>query len=164
MIRRIASSPAATVARPGIATHPAGVAAQCRCRRGPSGDCTAARFRPWSITRPRSVTVSTLMQDLSGGRMPLRLPRPLAGLVVRAAKALGRVHEPTAANARRVELLWLGQPQAESWLTATGWQVPVGREGWRPWPRGTSSEDRDHGWIRLPRVAHRLSAARLAPD
>jgi len=35
-----------------------------------------------------------------------------------------------AANARRVELLWFGRRQQESWLTRQGWSLPVGLEGW----------------------------------
>ena len=77
------------------------------------------------------VTCGDLMRDLAAGRNPVVLPRWLAKGFVRGAKAAGRVHRPTAANARRVELLWLGQDQATSWLTEQGWTTPVGREGWR---------------------------------
>ena len=71
------------------------------------------------------------MTDLSGGRTPRVFPCSVARAVVVIAKFLGRVHRPTAANARRVELLWLGQSQAESWLTLAGWRPPVDRDGWR---------------------------------
>jgi hypothetical protein len=35
------------------------------------------------------------------------------------------------ANARRLEMLWLGQKQAHSWLTQNGWSPVVGAARWR---------------------------------
>jgi hypothetical protein len=35
-----------------------------------------------------------------------------------------------AANARRLEMLWLGQDQADSWLTQAGWRPVAGHERW----------------------------------
>jgi hypothetical protein len=35
-----------------------------------------------------------------------------------------------AANARRLEMLWLGQDQGMSWLTQAGWKPPISRSGW----------------------------------
>lgn len=130
MIRRIATSPAATVASPGTQLTPqallpnvAAAVAELALREGSV---------PAVVHHPsEGVTVTALMADLSGGRRPRRLPRWFARLLVVSAKAAGRVHRPTAANARRLELLWLGQDQAQSWLTNQGWSVPVGRDGWR---------------------------------
>lgn len=130
MIRRISGSPAATVARPGTQPTPQALL--------PNVAAAVATLATWEGSVPpvvhhpsEGVTVRSLMEDLSGGRRPVLLPRWFAMLLVALAKAVGRVHRPTAANARRVELLWLGQEQAESWLTTQGWDVPVGREGWR---------------------------------
>ncbi|MGN0064109.1 MAG: NAD-dependent epimerase/dehydratase family protein [Nocardioides sp.] len=130
MIRRIATSPAATVAAPGDQLTPqallpnvAAAVAELAVREG---------ALPAVVHHPsEGVTVTSLMTDLSGGRRPRRIPRALARALVALAKLAGRVHRPTAANARRVELLWLGQEQAPSWLTVQGWSVPVGHEGWR---------------------------------
>ena len=130
MISRIAGSPAATVARPGDQPTPQALLPNV---------ASAIAFLATTDARPpavvhhpsEGVTVTSLMSDLSGGRRPVRLPRAVAHAVVRAAKLVGRFHRPTAANARRVELLWLGQAQAPSWLTEAGWRPPVGREGWR---------------------------------
>ncbi len=130
MIRRIATSPAATVASPGDQLTPqallpnvAAAVAELAVREGAV---------PAVVHHPsEGVTVTSLMTDLSGGRRPRRIPRVLARGIVALAKRVGRLHRPTAANARRVELLWLGQEQAESWLTAQGWSVPVGHEGWQ---------------------------------
>ncbi|WP_162598607.1 NAD-dependent epimerase/dehydratase family protein [Nocardioides gilvus] len=129
MIRRIATSPAATVARPG--DQPTPQALLPNVASAVAFLATTPESVPEVVHHPsESVTVSRLMEDLSGGRSPVRIPRGAARLGVRGAKALGRLHRPTAANARRVEILWLGQDQAKSWLTEAGWTPPVGREGW----------------------------------
>lgn len=135
MIARIASSPAATVARP--ADQPTPQALLPNVASAVAFLATTDAQPPAVVHHPaEGVTVSSLMQDLSGGRKPLVLPRWFARAVVRLAKLVGRAHRPTAANARRVELLWLGQRQAPSWLTEAGWQPPVGREGWRSLTQG----------------------------
>lgn len=130
MIRRIANSPVATVARPGNQPTPQAllpnVAAAVAHLATTDSEVPAVVHHP-----SEGVSVSTLMEDLSGGRRPTRIPRWVAFTAIRAGKALGRVHKPTAANARRVELLWIGQSQEESWLTSMGWSPPVGRAGWR---------------------------------
>ena len=74
---------------------------------------TTDRTPPAVVVHPcEGVTTGGLMRDLSGGREPRHLPPPLARLVVRVAKLAGRVHRPTAANARRIEMLWFGQGQS----------------------------------------------------
>lgn len=130
MISRIASSPFGTVARPGTQPTPQALL--------PNVAAAIAHLTLWGGPVPsvvhhpsEGVTVISLMKDLSGGRTPLRLPRWLAVLGVMVGKLMGRLHKPTAANARRVELLWLGQEQAPSWLTGSGWVPPVGAEGWQ---------------------------------
>lgn len=80
---------------------------------------------PWE-----GLTVAGLL-ELLGGRQPKRVPHVVARAAVKAAIQLGRRSARMAANGRRLELLWLGQEQADSWLTATGWQAPVGQDGWR---------------------------------
>ena len=130
MVARIAASPAASVARPGNQPTPQAllpnVAAAIAHLATTDADPPAVVHHP-----SEGVTVTGLMRDLSGGRAPMRIPSPVARAFVSCAKMAGRVHKPTAANARRVELLWLGQRQAPSWLTETGWQLPVGPEGWK---------------------------------
>jgi len=148
MVARIASSPLATVARPGDQPTPQALLANV-------GDAVAhLATTPTApngvVVHPsEGVTVQRLMRDLSGGREPLRLPRFLATFVVRTAKVLGRVHRPTAANARRVELLWLGQGQAPSWLTQDGWQPVAGPNAWRALGKSARGEgpdvEREHG-------------------
>lgn len=130
MIARIASSPAATVARPGQQPTPQALLPNVASAIGFL--VTTEMVPPTVVHHPsEGVTVTTLMTDLSGGSAPRQVPRFLARLTVSTAKLVGRAHRPTAANARRLELLWLGQSQAPSWLTEAGWQPPVGREGWQ---------------------------------
>ncbi|NYG59803.1 nucleoside-diphosphate-sugar epimerase [Nocardioides daedukensis] len=130
MIGRIASSPAATVARPGDQGTPQALLLNVAAA---IAFLATTDVRPPAVVHHPSegVTVTNLMVDLSGGQVPRRLPRWLAKALVAVAKRLGRIHRPTAANARRVELLWLGQAQAESWLSDVGWVPPVGRNGWK---------------------------------
>ena len=79
---------------------------------------------PRIVTHPwEGVTTGSLLH-LLGGRPPLVIPRPIALAVVRLAELAGRAFPVLAANARRVEMLWFGQGQADSWLTAAGWTPP----------------------------------------
>ncbi len=138
MLARIASSPAASVARPG--DQPTPQALLPNVASAIAFLSTVEATPPPVVHHPsEGVTVTSLMSDLSGGRRPLRLPRWLAGLVVSLSKLVGRVHRPTAANARRVELLWFGQVQADSWLSAAGWLPPIGRKGWENLAHGGRS-------------------------
>ena len=77
------------------------------------------------------LTARELMEIMGCGRRPKRVPRGLARGSVRVLKAVGRRAPTVAANARRLEILWLGQGQAESWLTTQGWTLPLGRDAWR---------------------------------
>lgn len=129
-ISRIAASPLAVVAAPGTALSPQAllpnVAAAIAFLATWEGDLPEVVHHPHE-----GVTVSTLMQDLGDGREPVKIPRWLALVVVALVVWVGRWHAPTAANARRVELLLLGQSQAWSWFDEQGWTPPVCREGWQ---------------------------------
>ena len=82
-------------------------------------------IHPWE-----GLNTGDVLELLGGGRRPRRVPTSLARWAVRTAWAIGRGSRLQAAI-RRVELLWFGQRQAESWLTGQGWTPPVGRDGWR---------------------------------
>lgn len=130
MIGKIAKSPAAVVATPG--TQPTPQALLPNVAAAVAYLATSEMSPPAVVHHPsEGLTVSSLLEYLSGGRSPFRIPQALARSVVVMLKALGRTYGPVAANARRVELLWFGQEQAESWLTARGWKPPVDRDGWR---------------------------------
>lgn len=129
MVARIAASPVRSVAAPGDQSSPQALLANVGSAI--AFLATVDEVPPGVVHHPsEAVTVTSLMRDL-GGREPRVLPRRLASSLVRVLKLVGRAHRPTAANARRVELLWLGQSQAPSWLSVHGWVRPVGPQGWR---------------------------------
>jgi len=130
LVSRIARSRLAVVASPGSQLTPQALLPNVAS--AVAYLATTPQRTPAVVHHPtEGITVEGLMRELSGGRRPLHLPRWLAVSMVSAAKAVGHLHKPTAANARRLELLMLGQGQAASWLTASGWSPPVGREGWK---------------------------------
>lgn len=129
MVARIARSPFATVARPG--DQPSPQALLPNVAAAVAFLATTDLAIPGVVLHPsEGVTVTSLMRDLSGGRAPRRLPRWVARAVIVAARAVGRWHRPTAANARRIELLWMGQAQGSSWLTEQGWRPPLSSRCW----------------------------------
>jgi nucleoside-diphosphate-sugar epimerase len=129
MIARIASSPFASVARPGTQATPQ--ALLTNVADAVTYLALAEHAPPPVVIHPwEGMTARGLMVSLGGGHTPKLIPAALARGLVRLAKVVGRVHPPTAANARRLELLWLGQRQADSWLTRDGWQPPLGRDAW----------------------------------
>ncbi len=127
-VARIAASPLASVASPGSQPTPQALLPNV---------ASAIAFLATTGTTPPSVVIhpweglsaAALMEAL-GDRPPHRIPRALARAVVGAGRAVGWLSPVVAANVRRVELLWLGQRQAASWLTGQGWTPPVGTEGW----------------------------------
>jgi nucleoside-diphosphate-sugar epimerase len=93
--------------------------------------CTGPTPAPVVMHPWEGITTRDLLELLGDGRPPRRIPIALARAAVRAGWAtLGRF-EGCQADIRRLELLWFGQGQAESWLTTQGWTPPVGREGWQ---------------------------------
>ena len=130
MIARIAGSPLATVA--GRGDSPSPQAQLPNVAAAIAFLATTEQSPPDVVVHPsEGVTTGGLMRDLSGGREPRHLPPAMARSVVRLAKLAGRAHRPTAANARRIELLWFGQAQSVSWLDDAGFVPPVGPEGWK---------------------------------
>jgi dTDP-4-dehydrorhamnose reductase len=86
---------------------------------------------PAVVAHPgEGITTSELMEYL-GGKRPRQIPRSLATASIAAAYRLGRQSGPIVANARRLEMLWLGQKQSASWLTHNGWEPRFGVERWR---------------------------------
>lgn len=83
-------------------------------------------IHPWE-----GLTTESLLGLFGGGRRPRHLPRSLARFAVGVATATFGGLPGRSADIRRLELLWFGQRQAESWLTRKGWVPPVGYEGWQ---------------------------------
>jgi len=86
---------------------------------------------PAIVAHPSEGLTTASVLTFLGGRRPLEIPRTLAKAAVAVLTACGKVLPQVAANARRVEMLWFGQPQASSWLTEAGWSPPAGHDAWR---------------------------------
>lgn len=126
-IRRLAQSPLASVVGPGDAPTPQAHivnVADAVAELALSQSCPPEFvIHPWE-----GWTTGDLMRAF-GGREPLHIPA-VAGPAVRAIlRWLGRWSQ-LAANTRRVEMMWFGQGQEESWLTEMGWTPPAGRNAW----------------------------------
>lgn len=124
----ISRSPLSTVALPGTAPTPQAhvdnvgdaIAFLALCSQQPP----PIVIHPWE----GFTTAEFLM--LLGGRPPLRIPAWLASMTTTALRAAGGMVKPVAANARRLEMMWLGQGQAVSWLEQSGWVAPAGKDAW----------------------------------
>ena len=125
---RLAAGPASSVASPGDGNAPQAliqdvadaVAFLALCETPP----------PPIVHHPSSgLTTASLLRLLGGGRRPRQVPRRAARAVVGLSLAAGRLYAPLAAQARRLEVLWFGQGQSPSWLTAQGWQPPSDATG-----------------------------------
>ncbi|MGG5260597.1 NAD-dependent epimerase/dehydratase family protein [Phycicoccus avicenniae] len=76
------------------------------------------------------VTTRHLLELLGGGARPRRVPMPVARTVLAGASLAGRAHGRIGALARRLDVLWLGQDQAPSWLENHGWRPVTQIEDW----------------------------------
>lgn len=93
--------------------------------------CLPSVSPPAVVTHPwEGLTTASLMQ-LLGHKEPHHIPLRLAGAALAVGRALARGDDRLAANVRRVEMCWMGQEQAESWLTGAGWTPPFGLDHWR---------------------------------
>jgi nucleoside-diphosphate-sugar epimerase len=138
MTARVARSPLASVA--GDGTNPTPQALLANVADAISYLATTDRRPPPVVTHPWEGLTTGELLLLLGRRSPRRIPEAVANGLVRNGKTIGRWSPTVAANARRVEMLWLGQRQSVSWLTAAGWLPPVGREGWEQ--LGALADDR----------------------
>lgn len=85
---------------------------------------------PPIVAHPSEHLSTSEFLTLLGGHPPRLVPRRIARAVVTTASMAGRMNPRVAANARRLEMLWLGQDQDTSWLTRAGWSAPINRSGW----------------------------------
>lgn len=144
-IARLARTPLATVASPASAHSPQAhidnvASAISHLALTPSVPPPVV-IHPWE-----GLTTSALLR-LLGSREPSVLPRRFAVAVAKLLTRLGAKCEVLAPTARRIEIIWLGQEQAESWLSVDGWK-PAAEPG--PWqlmgselrPRGERGHER----------------------
>lgn len=93
---------------------------------------------PWE-----GVTCGSLMKTL-GGREPHHLPNSLAQSMLRIVRGWESVMPKVAPYRRRMEMMWLGQQVAPSWLTAAGWRPSrTGPDAWRALLQSRSNADVD---------------------
>lgn len=86
---------------------------------------------PSIVSHPsEGLSPSDLLRALGGGKEPRCLPRSLAVAVVALTAEFGRFSSRVGAISRRIETLWLGQGQAESWLECAGWRPVASRTRW----------------------------------
>lgn len=128
LMSRIAASPAGSVAHPPTAPSPQALVPNVGDAIAylATSDATppAVVIHPWE-----GITTGDVM-TLLGNRQPLTIPRPLAQAVLSLLAHVARHAPAIAVNVRRLEMLWFGQPQAESWLTRAGWAPSNGRDAW----------------------------------
>jgi nucleoside-diphosphate-sugar epimerase len=107
--------------------------------------CALPGVPPYVIHPWEGITSGSLLELLGAGRRPRRIPAVLARSAVRLARAtLGRTAGGEG-TVRRIEVLWFGQRQAPSWLTAQGWVPPVGAEGWTRLAEDVATSTRTNG-------------------
>lgn len=128
-IRRLARSPLSSVVGPGDRPTP-----QAHILNVAEAICELALCdeKPPSIVIHPSEgwTTAGLMRTFGDGKEPLHIPNMFEPLLRSVLQTLQRSPQ-LAANARRVEMMWFGQGQAQSWLTTRGWTPPVDRRAWR---------------------------------
>ncbi len=129
MTARIAASPVASVAAPGNQASPQALIGNVASAI--AFLAVTEKTPPPIVVHPWEGLSSLDVMELLGGKRPLILPRGVARAFCRVLETVGTFVPTIAANARRVEMLWFGQDQAESWLTSAGWTPPLGREAWR---------------------------------
>lgn len=128
-VAQIAASRLTSVAWPGTQNSPqallpnvaAAVAFLATCGQQPP----EIVLHPWE-----GISAAALLTILGNGRRPVLVPRSWACAAIAAGRLVGHLAPSVAANTRRIEVLWLGQSQARSWLEDQGWRPPVGLDGW----------------------------------
>jgi nucleoside-diphosphate-sugar epimerase len=154
MLTKIARSPFSAVAGAGTSSSPqalidnvaSAVVFLATCPQRP----------PLRVHHPSEALSTAELMRILGDREPIHLPVILTKGFVDTLKLAGTWIPGLSANARRVEILWLGQNQATSWLTRVSWKPPVGREGWVALGRMLSSGTARPG-------SHRLHVVRMLP-
>ena len=127
-LTRIARSPLSSVAGHGERPTPQALAPNV-------GDALAhlalTPSRPPAVVAHPSegLTTGSLLR-LLGHREPRHVPEPLARLLLRGARLFEDVIPAGRAQVRRLEMVWFGQKQAASWLTADGWHAPADGLQW----------------------------------
>ncbi|MBM6545758.1 NAD(P)-dependent oxidoreductase [Janibacter sp. YIM B02568] len=89
-------------------------------------------IHPWE-----GMTTQSLLEAL-GHQTPRHLPAWAARALLTAGRLASRLNGRVEADVRRVEICWMGQGQADSWLTVAGWLPPMGAGAWESLAEQTS--------------------------
>lgn len=81
-------------------------------------------LHPWE-----GLTTAGLVR-LLGRREPRHIPESLAGAVVASGYRVGQRSGAASGFARRLDMMWFGQPQEPGWLE-TRWRPPHGHDAWK---------------------------------
>lgn len=128
-IGSLARSPLAMVAAPGSAPTPQTLIGNVASAISFLADLN--NTPPRIVHHPSEHMTTAGLLTALGGKRPRSLPAPVANAIVLAANTLTKTLIPARqADARRVELLLLGQRQAPSWLDSAGWKPELGKEAW----------------------------------
>lgn len=85
---------------------------------------------PEIVLQPSEGLTTAGLLRLLGGKEPRHVPTALARSLVDTAGGIGGRSSRIAGHARRLEMVWFGQEQAEGWLAGKGWRAPLGVHGW----------------------------------
>lgn len=127
-VARVARGPASSVAGTGDKPTPqvlAGSVGSAVAFLVQAQTCPAIVMHPWE-----GLTTADVLTLLGEGRTPHRVPAPLARAVIRGLASAARLRPGAQGLARRLEMLWFGQAQGDSWLTGAGWTGAATREDW----------------------------------
>lgn len=125
---RVARSPIVAIAAPGTSNSPQALADNVA--DAIAFLATYPQQPPRLVHHPsEGLTTSSLLYYLSG-RHPRHVPRLGVRIIVRAVRLASHLRPALAGQARRIEILTLGQDQAPSWLSETGWAPVVDIREW----------------------------------
>jgi UDP-glucose 4-epimerase len=85
---------------------------------------------PSIVLHPSEGMTTAKVLTLLGGKPPRRIPAGAARGILRVARAAPSTPSMSAQR-RRLEMLWFGQEQEESFLTSDGWTPVAGHDAWR---------------------------------
>lgn len=125
---RLASTRAASVARPGSQNTPQALVQNVA--DAVAFLATIDSDPPTIVHHPSEGITTVGLLSALGGRPPRVIPRCIASLGVQALFVGSHARPGLQGHARRLEVLWLGQEQAPSWLEESGWRPPQPPVAW----------------------------------
>lgn len=128
-LRRLARSPLASTA--GSAPRPTPQVLIQNVAAAVAFLCTYAGDIPPIVLQPSEGLTTDGVLRLLGANAPRQVPLPLARAVVGLGYRGSSVVRRGGGWIRRLEMLWLGQGQDDSWLVQAGFRPPAGLAAWR---------------------------------